>query len=170
MNRGINPFDLLFNPWLNFYLRWLHFLSENEDAMRQFIRHPADIPISYSIGESSEHSDHLKDISSGGLCFVSDFDLTAGTEITIEIDLGPETFGARGKVAWCRPEQGAYSVGVAFKDGATQFGVRMVEQVCHIEQYRRSVLESEGRSISTEDAAKEWVDKYAADFPSLNSL
>ena len=41
----------------------------------------------------------------------------------------------------------------------------MVEQICHIEQYRREVLKKEGRRLSSEEAASEWIVKYASDFP-----
>jgi hypothetical protein len=41
----------------------------------------------------------------------------------------------------------------------------MVEQVCHIEQYKADVLKKEGRELTGEEAAKEWILKYAKDFP-----
>ncbi|MCZ7563309.1 MAG: hypothetical protein M5U08_05410 [Burkholderiales bacterium] len=41
----------------------------------------------------------------------------------------------------------------------------MVEQVCHIEEYRRAVARDEGRTLSTEEAAAEWIAEYAARFP-----
>ncbi len=43
----------------------------------------------------------------------------------------------------------------------------MVEQVCYIEDYRRFVLMHEGRELSQEDAASEWIAKYAAQFPAI---
>jgi hypothetical protein len=41
----------------------------------------------------------------------------------------------------------------------------MVEQICHIEAYRRNILQTEGRVLDGRSAALEWIDKYAADFP-----
>ncbi len=41
----------------------------------------------------------------------------------------------------------------------------MIEQVCYIEQYRKEVLKKEGRKLSGEEAAMEWVEKYAKDSP-----
>jgi hypothetical protein len=41
----------------------------------------------------------------------------------------------------------------------------MVEQVCHIETYRRTVAGTEGRELSAEQAALEWIAKFAASFP-----
>ena len=43
--------------------------------------------------------------------------------------------------------------------------LRMVEQICHIEHYRNELLQTEGREISSEVAAKEWIEKYAHTFP-----
>ena len=45
------------------------------------------------------------------------------------------------------------------------FRARMVEQVCHIEQYKHQVLKKEGRKLSGEEAALEWIQKYAPQFP-----
>ena len=41
----------------------------------------------------------------------------------------------------------------------------MVEQVCPIEQYRHEMLKNEGRTLSSEEAALEWIQKYAPQFP-----
>jgi len=43
--------------------------------------------------------------------------------------------------------------------------VRMIEQICYIEHYRKEVLLNEGRRITSEQAALEWIEKYAQDFP-----
>jgi hypothetical protein len=45
----------------------------------------------------------------------------------------------------------------------------MVEQICHIEHYKREVAEREGRELSGQQAAKEWIAKYAASFPQWSS-
>ena len=55
---------------------------------------------------------------------------------------------------------------VQFLDQDDSFRARMVEQVCHIEHYKAEVREKEGRAISGEEAAQEWIRKYAKDFPS----
>ncbi len=165
MERDSKELGLFFNPWLDFYAEWLNSISERENAMRRFIRHPSDIPIAYSLGKSSDFTDRLRDVSRGGLCFVSDSPVPSGTTIKIEIGLEDSPFQAEGTVAWCRRENGGYAVGVAFSDSSTQYSVRMIEQICHIEQYRHQMRESEGRELSSEEAAREWVEKYAADFP-----
>jgi len=55
-------------------------------------------------------------------------------------------------------------VGVEFLDQDILFRLRMVEQICHIEQYRRTVRESQGRVLSSQEAAIEWIERYAEAF------
>ena len=76
-------------------------------------------------------------------------------------------FEVRGQVVWCRSESGVFEIGVAFLDPSDLFQVRMVEQICHIEQYKADVLASEGRRLNGEQAAQEWIEKFAGDFPEL---
>ena len=47
------------------------------------------------------------------------------------------------------------------------FKVRMVEQICHIEHYRKEVLASEDRRLTSQEAATEWIGKYSSKFPDL---
>ena len=133
--------------------------------MRRFIRHPSEIPISYSVDSQQPHVDSLRDIGLGGLSFKTERPVKIGSRISLTIDVDSEPFRAEGTVVWSKPEGDHYSVGVEFFDKATHYSVRMVEQVCHIEQYRSSAYTNEGRSISSEQAAKEWVHKYAEAFP-----
>ncbi len=56
-------------------------------------------------------------------------------------------------------------MGVQFLDASDAFRVRMVEQVCAIEEYRRQQVEEEGRELSREEAAREWIATYGSRFP-----
>ncbi len=167
-------------PLLNELVEWCTFWSSRffdseESLMRQFIRHPSGIPISYCLGQARKKlaavqrdffaSDRLRDVSRGGLCFNADCPVRKGTPIHIEIAINSPPYSAEGTVAWCKPEGDHFAVGVHFDEPSTRYSIRMVEQVCHIEHYRTSVKESEGRELSSEEAASEWVDKYAAEFP-----
>ena len=73
-------------------------------------------------------------------------------------------FETTGTIVWCRLVNSHYDVGVQFADANTEFSVRMIEQICHIQRYRKEVLE-QGRQLSEAEAALEWVTKYAKDFP-----
>ena len=133
--------------------------------MRRFIRHPSDMPISFTLGKSREITQRLKDIGVGGLCFCANEPLPVGSEIRIEIPVKPKPFAASGTVVWSRKDGKKHSVGIEFCDKSVKFGLRMVEQVCHIEHYRSMIRKSEGRNINSEQAAQEWVAKYADTFP-----
>lgn len=134
--------------------------------MRQYIRHPFDVTIRYTVGETVSGGKDLKNISEGGLCFQSPEPIAAGSRIRIEIPIENEPFVADGIVVWCRErERQGYEIGICF-DGTTQdFSLRMVEQLCHIKHYQREVLAKEGRQLNNEEAALEWIKKYARLFP-----
>ncbi len=138
--------------------------------MRSFIRHPSDIPIEYQMDAEtlSPVREHLNDIGHGGLSFSSPHELEVGSVITIRISRLLPAFEAQGRVAWCRPDGEDYTVGVSFLEASDRFRVRMVEQVCHIEHYKTEVLASEGRVINGEQAAREWIGRYASSFPLLD--
>lgn len=134
--------------------------------MRNYIRHPFEIPIKYKIDDNGRiHKDELKNISEGGLRFQSEYPVEKGTEITINIAVNKPPFEATGVVVWCKKERDHYEVGVQFDSPTVEFSMRMVEQVCYIEQYKKDVLQYENRELTSEEAAREWVEKYGAKFP-----
>jgi len=135
---------------------------------REYIRHPINIPIGYTLDTTTgeKHRRQLRNVSEGGLCFISDAKITQGCEIEIFIPLCQPTFKAHGTVAWCQPiDESHFDIGVEFQDEAVHFTLRMVEQLCHIEEYKLQILEHEGRELSDEEAATEWIKKYAGEFP-----
>ena len=136
---------------------------------RQYIRHPIDIPIEFTLDaivEKRQRRRFLKNVSQGGLCFISDSEIEPGCGIRIFIPLCQPPFEAIGIVAWCQTtDEGRFDIGVEFHDESIHFALRLVEQLCHIEQYKRQVLREEGRELSNEEAATEWISKYASQFP-----
>ena len=123
--------------------------------MRQFIRHPLDVPIEIRTDHRGPAAAlQTQDISLGGLAVHS------------EVHVEP-AFEARARVAWCRPcrDGAGHEVGISFLDPEDVFRARMVAQVCYIEDYRRSIARAEGRELSSEEAAGEWIAKYAHKFP-----
>ncbi|OGS23558.1 MAG: hypothetical protein A2314_03115 [Elusimicrobia bacterium RIFOXYB2_FULL_50_12] len=133
--------------------------------MRTFIRHPSDIPIEVQFENAeAEKEKYLKDISTGGLSFKSDIMLDENAIIRVRIPLIKPVFEARARVVWCRPENGYYDTGVEFIETEDVFKIRMVEQICHIEHYKKEVQEKEGRVLSGREAALEWISKYANTF------
>lgn len=137
--------------------------------MRKYIRHPSDIPIEYHLGDvAPQQKQYMYNISEGGLSFQCDVCIKRGTEIKICIPIRKPLPEITGIVVWCHKRGSRYNIGVKFTDVETAFRARMVEQVCHIEQYRKEVYEKEGRRLSGEEAAAEWIGKFAKDFPYVN--
>lgn len=138
--------------------------------MRQFIRHPASIPFQLIVldGDAKPGINTLNNISFGGVCCISSKPIEKGRLVRMKIECISPDFEMNGKVVWCRPGNGAFEIGIEFivsKDKI--FLLRMIEQICHIEHYRHEVLHDEGRKLSNEEAAEEWIEKYAGEFPGL---
>lgn len=134
--------------------------------MRRYLRHPSGIPIELRFPNTiGQHRHMLKDVGEGGLCFRAHIFLEPGTEIHILIPLQHPPFEADGVVAWCRKAGNEFEVGVRFCRLVSNFGLRMVEQLCYIEQYRHDILQREGRQLTSEEAAAEWISRFAGQFP-----
>jgi len=141
--------------------------SEPRPSMRQFIRHPVDVPIELRMESAGGAAEvHTHDISQGGLAVRSSVPVETGALLEVRIPYVQPAFQARARVAWCRRRpEGGHEVGVTFLDAEDAFLARMVEQVCYIEDYRKSVAREEGRQLSSEEAAQEWIARFAARFP-----
>ena len=137
--------------------------------MRQYIRHPSSMPIEFFVSNSIRHAQHqhenLTDISTGGLSFYSSEKIDPGNTVHVTINVKPPPFDAEGVVIWCKRTDDGYRIGLRFNDADVAYSLRMIEQVCHIEHYRGEILRNEGRKLSSEEAAIEWIKKYAANFP-----
>ena len=131
--------------------------------IRSFIRHPTDIPIEIRFGDQSCQRESLRNVSNGGLCFRYPEVAPIGSVIVVRIALTSPPFEACCRVAWCQADVGAWQVGVEFLDQDDLFRLRMVEQICHIEQYRTTTA-SQGRNLSSHEAALEWIEQFAEAF------
>ena len=138
--------------------------------MRSYIRHPSDIPIEYQTDEEGGQvgQECLNNVSAGGLSFSCLHKLSPGAPLIIRISSVEPHFEARAQVAWCHRDGKNYVVGVAFTESEDLFRARMVEQLCHIEHYKAEVLANEGRQLDGEQAAREWIAKFARGFPLLD--
>lgn len=147
--------------------------------MRKFTRHPTCVPIDITVEEPPlrvvESTDYpepaeimssgtLLNISAGGLVLELFHPVEVSARLGISMpDIWPG-YIARGTVAWCRQIGDGYHAGVQFNEADEAFKARMVAQFCQIEDYRRDMRESEGRLLSSEEAAKEWIIQYAEEF------
>ncbi len=135
--------------------------------MRKYIRHPSDIPIAFDVKDIKLDKQCLKNISIGGVAVRTQQRVEIGRIVELGIDSVVPAFKASGRVAWCLKRCHSYDVGIQFVEPEDAFRVRMIEQICHIEQYKKDVLEQDGRCLSGEQAAAEWISKFASDFPAL---
>jgi hypothetical protein len=135
--------------------------------MRKFIRHPVNIPIEVNVTEhiTSEIMPKASDLGSGGLSFHYNQYIEPGTLVCIKIPYTKPAFETDAKVVWCRKRSDGTELGVEFLSADDAFKTRMIEQICHIENYKHAVNRNEGRNLTVEEVANEWVNKYAADFP-----
>ncbi|HEY0024971.1 MAG TPA: PilZ domain-containing protein [Longimicrobium sp.] len=140
--------------------------AERYNPRRTFIRHTAGVPLEVTCVPGSPASTRKSvNVSTGGLSFVSDEHHALGAIIQVRIPTVDPPFEARARVVWIKPEGDGYCVGVEFLDANDAFRSRMVEQVCAIEQYRGEVLENEGRDLTQQEAAAEWIGRFAGRFP-----
>ncbi len=141
-------------------------MTMHDNPRREFLRHTVDVPLEVErVGDSAELTERGLNVSHGGLAFLSTWCPEVGDVLRIRIPTVEPPFEARARVAWCRPEPPKFLVGVQFLDATAAFRSRMVQQVCSIENYRKEVREREGRNLTTQDAATEWIDRYGGRFP-----
>ena len=135
---------------------------------RQYIRHPAQIPIQVEdASHTLECPAQTHNISLGGLACESRLAFSPGDRVEIVIPILQPAFSAQGHVMWCEKYIDHFLLGIGFENLQQVYAIRMIEQVCHIEQYKQSI-EKNGRAITTEEAALEWISKYAKEFPKLH--
>lgn len=137
--------------------------------MRSFIRHPTDMPIEVLAGDQPRSEQVLRNVGNGGLSFRYPRPVPVGVTMRVRIAVTSPVFEADCRVAWCLPEGDSFQVGVEFLDKEDLYRVRMVEQVCQIEGYRRDLQEKQGRALSSQEAALEWISRFAKNFPGFGT-
>lgn len=136
--------------------------------MRNFIRHASDIPLDVKVETSGNaHSHQAVNISQGGISFISKKAIQIGKLVSIRVPAISDIFELEGQVAWCKSDGNNFTIGIQFYDIEQSFTARMVEQMCHIESYRKGVLKKEKRQLSSDEAAAEWIALYADTFPHI---
>jgi|GEM_PF-356495 len=143
--------------------------GSGEEVSREYIRHPVDIPIDVEMLKECPEADadefRLNNVSMGGLSFKTSLRFSPGRRVLIAINSVKPAFSVQCTVQWCKKVEPGFEVGVEFASHEDAFHVRMVEQVCYIENYREQVLRHEGRTLTSEMAADEWIARHAGSFP-----
>ena len=143
-------------------------MNTAQKLMRSYIRHPSDIPLEYkleTVGNSAALN--LNNVSYGGVSFNSEEPIKEGSIIELKILFVQPEFVSKCQVTWCQMEGEYYVIGAMFLEQNDVYMARMVEQICHIEHYKNEIKRREGRVMSGEQAANEWIAKFARNFPTL---
>ena len=109
----------------------------------------------------------ITNVSLGGLAFSSLKPLELLQRVRICIPVLKQDNYLIGNVVWCEKSDAVYEIGIEFETSRDAFRLRMIEQICHIEHYRNEVSRVEGRILSPQEAANEWISKFADDFPAI---
>ena len=134
-------------------------------SVRRHLRLVTDLPAELSLGEVvASESVYLNNISEGGLSFNSMVALAPGTAIGIRIPIAHPILSTVGRVAWCKSARLHHVVGVEFTDADPRFRTTMVRVVRSINEYRARILQQEGRALTGQEAAIEWMAREGAEF------
>ncbi len=139
---------------------------EDNTAIRRHVRHVTGIPIEITLGRRFTHfaaEDHVGNISAGGLCFVADGRFEPGEPIQVRIPILDRDTQLDGRVVWCNGTDHGYETGLEFDDPERGDQLRIIDQICQIECYRREVEKIDGLVLSAERAARESVLRNAND-------
>jgi hypothetical protein len=140
--------------------------------IRKFIRHPVDMPIRVTSSRVEDDDDTDSDqtitnVGLGGLAFLSSRPFAIMERVRVTIPVLDQDNLLSGNVVWCERSGDGYEIGIEFDRSRDTYRMRMIEQICHIEHYRGEVERLEGRKLSSQDAASEWIARYAEDFPEI---
>lgn len=147
-------------------------------SVRKFIRHPTDIPIrvrEFTKPELFQHEakcyddSRLKNASLGGLAFFSPEIFQVNHHVWVSVPCLDDKTSIAGCVLWCKKLFQGFEIGLEFENPQEVFQIRMIEQICHIEHYRKEIERIEGKTLSSEEAALEWINLYASDFPNFEN-
>jgi len=133
----------------------------NIDEMREYVRYSTDIAIGCQVPNLQiEGSPRMRNISQTGLCFTTKSCVQRGNNIHLTIPVNGVDFEVDGTVMRCHDMEVHYEMGVKFNDDRTESSIQMIDQLCQIEQYRSDVKTKEGREMTSEEAGKEWAEKF----------
>ena len=130
-------------------------------------RHPQQVPLEVAplgIRGSGRPGAGPHEEAIAVLCFRSATGQRPGMLVRIRIPMDP-AFETAARVSWCRARDNGFDIGVSLLNHEDAYRARMVEQLCHIEAYRDQIERREGRRLDHNQAAREWIDRYAGEFP-----
>jgi len=142
----------------------------NGKNRRCFIRHPVTMTVHCRKEGHVEVGAHeMRDISFGGMYFVSSDPYAPGDIVVMDIPALAASNRISGEIIWSsllamNPSL-QFANGLKFLNKQVLFLARMIEQMCCIQRYREAQARQNARSISGDEAAHEWIQMCAARFP-----
>ena len=146
-------------------------MQEDNTAIRRHVRHVTGIPIEVTIDFNHSYlaeNENITNVSLGGLCFIASDRLEVDESIQVKIPILTQEHSLDGTVVWCNKTAKGYEVGLEFNDPEEVERLRMIDQICQIESFRQDLEKRDGRKLNSEQAAREWVNRYAGEFSALN--
>jgi len=142
-------------------------MQPNTDR-RNFFRHPIQVPIRFRVPphRGPGFFSKTEDISAGGISFYLSREFPEGTLLDVTIPLQAVKFNMIGSVAYCRqePQSGLFKIGILFHESDMTFRAKLAAEILKIEEFRKEISKRLGREVSREDAAHEWIQRYAEEF------
>jgi Tfp pilus assembly protein PilZ len=147
-------------------------MQEDNTAIRRHVRHITGIPIQITLDYASRNyqkssDDTITNVSHGGMSFIADDRFDIGQKIRVRFPILNKQTALSCKVIWCQKSNRGYEIGLEFEDSEEIQRMKMIDQISDIENYKRRIALQEGRKITSEQAAREWVKQYAGDFSAL---
>ena len=143
---------------------------------RSVVRHAIELPIRYRVlserrqmsGTRSQltNPQKTKNISDSGLLFLATEYFKVGTLLELSLPVKEKVLTIEGCVVHASQdsESGLFRTGIHFPKIDSVFKVKLAEQVYQIDQFRKSLSRQEGRLVSEEEAAHQWIEEHSSDF------
>jgi len=143
--------------WIGKYSSCFPKLEHCHPGVRRFIRHPTDIRVeSTLLGSGRTYVADAHDIGLGGLHLSLPVCPEPGSDIDIRVLYVEPPYQASGRVAWCNCIDDRYDVGIELTCWQDKDWLRVVEQICEIERYRRQIQKAQACQLSIAQAAERW--------------
>jgi len=139
---------------------------------RCFIRHPVTMTVQCRMEGHVDVDVHaMRDISFGGMSFVSADSYAPGDLIEMEFPVQAVQNRITGEIIWSsllslKPVI-QFANGIKFLNRQVLFIARIIEQMCCIEKYREAQSLQYSRTLSGDQAAREWIRMCASRFPGM---
>lgn len=132
-------------------------------SLQVYIRHPEEIPIELEQLSRTLPASHSTQ-GLGLICHSHNM-IIEGSAVELRVPFVEPSIRVSGIVNWCRNHGPGFELGIDFDNPDATMRMRMLEQLCQIHQYRLDIRAEQGRTLSPDDAAVEWIQRYAALFP-----